>query len=196
MAKDGVSKLLSSESPFFTITSLQALFCTTRASARTKASRLVERGILDRVSQNLYVLVNRKYSLFALANALHQPSVLSLESALNYWGLIVQVPQTIFSISLSSREVELHNTRFVYRKIKESLFRFGQMEAEDFYIAEPEKAFLDSLYMMGKGLVDILPEDVDMDKLDRERLELYSNQYPDRVRKAIQVFRRQAYEAK
>lgn len=196
MGRNSVFKLLSAESPFFTIGSLQALFGTTRASARTKASRLVERGILGRVSQNLYVLVNRKYSLFALANALHQPSVISLESALNYWGLIVQVPQTIFSVGMTSYEVERDNTRFVYRKIKEPLFRFGQMEAEDFYIAEPEKALLDSLYMMGKGLVEVLPGDVDMEKLDRERLDLYARQYPDHVRKAIQIFRQQAYEAK
>jgi predicted transcriptional regulator of viral defense system len=196
MAKDGVSKLLSSESPFFTITSLQALFGTTRASARTKASRLVERGILDRVSQNLYVLVNRKYSLFALANALHQPSVISLESALNYWGLIAQVPQTIFSISLSSREAEIDKTRLVYRKIKEPLFRFGQVKAEDFYIAEPEKAFLDSLYMRAKGLIELLPGDVDMRKLDKEHLDFYGRQYPESVRKAVQFFSQQTYETK
>jgi predicted transcriptional regulator of viral defense system len=196
MAKDGVSKLLSSESPFFTITSLQALFGTTRASARTKASRLVERGILDRVSQNLYVLVNRKYSLFALANALHQPSVISLESALNYWGLIAQVPQTIFSISLSSREAEIDKTRLVYRKIKEPLFRFGQVKAGVFYIGERRKAFLDSLYLRAKGLIELLPGDVDMTKLDKEHLDFYGRQYPETVRKAVQFFSQQTYETK
>lgn len=195
MGKDGVSKLLSAQSPFFTIGSIQALFGTTRASARTKASRLVERGILDRISQNLYVVVNRRYSLFALANALHQPSVVSLESALNYWGVIVQVPQVIFSIALSSYEVERDETRFVYRKIKPSLFRFGQMQSEDFYITEPEKAFLDSLYMRGKGLVELLPEDVDTGKLKKEMLDFYVEQYPNRVRIDLKLFWQRSYEA-
>ena len=39
-----------------------------------------------RLRRDLYVLVNTKYSLFSLANALYQPSVISLETALNYLG--------------------------------------------------------------------------------------------------------------
>ena len=86
MAKNNISRLLSTESRFFTLSSLQALFNITRQSARTTAFRLVERGILVRLRRDLYPLVKTKYSLFALANAPYQPSVISLETALNYWG--------------------------------------------------------------------------------------------------------------
>ena len=67
----------------------------TRESARTSASRLVTNGILIRICRNLYVVAGRKYSIFSLANALFQPSIISLETALNYWGLIVQVPEAL-----------------------------------------------------------------------------------------------------
>jgi len=146
--------------------------------------------------RDLYALVNRKYSLFSLANALYQPSVISLETALNYWGLIVQVPQIVFSIGLGTYKCKVDKTEFVYRRVAPSLFRFGQIKAEDFFITEPEKAFLDSLYMKSKGLIDLLAEDVDMAKLDNEVLEYYSRPYPEVVKKMVQVFKQQSYEAK
>ena len=156
----------------------------------------MKKGILIRLHRDLYALVNSNYSLFSLANALHQPSVISLETALNYWGIIVQVPQTIFSVGLKSYRCSADNTEFIYRRSSPSLIRFGQTKAEDFYIAEPEKAFLDTLYMRSKGLVELLPEDVDMGKLDRDLLTYYRNFYPPAVEKLVLLFERQDYEAK
>ena len=77
-----------------------------------------------------------------------------------------------------------------------SLIRFGQVKVEDFYIAQPEKAFLDTLYMGTKGLVELLPEDVDIDKLDAELLSYYGRFYPGRVRELVRLFGEQDYEAK
>ena len=196
MAHNKLSKLLGAESPFFATSSLQAIYGATRESTRTIAARLVKRGILVRIRRDLYTLVNSKYSLFSLGNALCQPSVISLESALNYWGLIVQVPQTIFSTALRSYRCEAENTTFVYRRMTPSLIRFGQMKVEDFCITQPEKSFLDTLYMRTKGLVELLPEDVDMGKLDAELLTYYGRFYPDRVRELVRLFGKQDYEAK
>lgn len=191
MAGDKIPRLLSADTPFFTTSSLQAIFGASRASTWTIAARLVKRGVLTRIRRDLYALVNRKYSLFSLANALCQPSVISLESALNYWGLIVQVPQIVFSTALRSCQCEADNTTFVYRRIALPLMRFGQKKVEDFYIADPEKAFLDSLYMRTKGLVELLPEDVNMGRLDTEVLAYYGRFYPDRVRELVRFFQDQ-----
>lgn len=196
MAGDKISKLLSADTPFFTISSLQAVFGASRESTRTMAGRLIKRGILTRIRRDLYALINREYSLFSLANALCQPSVISLESALNYWGLIVQVPQIVFSTALRSYQCEVDNTTFVYRRVAPTLMHFGHVKVEDFTIADPEKAFLDSLYMRTKGLMELLPEDVDMGKLDTELLRYYSRFYPDAVRELAPFFRKQDDEAK
>ncbi|MFO7601633.1 MAG: hypothetical protein R6X27_17785 [Candidatus Desulfacyla sp.] len=196
MAGDKISKLLSADSPFFTTSSLQTIFGASRESTRTIAARLVKRGVLNRIRRDLYALVNRKYSLFSLGNALHQPSVISLESALNYWGLIVQVPQIVFSTALRSYQCQADDTTFVYRRISPPLMRFGQVKIEDFHIAGPEKAFLDTLYMRTKGLVELLPEDVNMGRLDPDLLTYYGRFYPDRVSELVRLFRNQDYEAK
>jgi predicted transcriptional regulator of viral defense system len=196
MSSDTITKLLGAKSPFFSVGSLQSLFNLTRESARTKAARLARCGILIRLQRDLYTLANQKYSLFSLANALYQPSVISLETALNYWGLMVQVPQTIFSIGLSSYQCINENTQFVYRRIQPDLFRFGQIKVEDFFIVEPEKALLDTLYMKSKGLVELLAEDVEFSKLDSELLAHYSGLYPEIVKKLLYEFEEKEYEAK
>jgi predicted transcriptional regulator of viral defense system len=196
MAQNNIAKLLGLRDTFITLTTLQGMLNLTRASARTTASRFVRRGILTRVSRDLYVLAGKGYSLFSLANALYQPSVISLETALNYWGIIVQVPQIIFSTGLSSYQRQVDNTLFVYRRIDPVLFRFGQKRAEDFYVTEPEKALLDTLYMQSKGLTYLKPEDVDLDKLDKDLLDFYCHPYPTIVKKVVQLFMEQSYEAK
>jgi len=196
MANKNIAKLLSVESPFLTLSSLQALFNLTRESTRTTASRLVKKGILWRIGRDLYAVAGRKHSIFSLANALFQPSVISLETALNYWGIIVQVPQINFSVALGSNQIIVDNTEFVYRRIAASLFHFGQKKIDDFYIAEPEKAFLDSLYMQSKGLQELLPEDVDMGKLDDDLVNFYCRVYPAVVKKMVRLFKEHSYEAK
>ena len=153
MSTNAIAKLLSADSPFFSVSSLQAMLNLTRESSRTTASRLVRRGILVRIQRDLYTLSNSKYSLFSLANALYQPSVISLETALNYWGIIVQVPRTVFSIAQASYRCVADNTEFAYRRIPPDMFRFGQVRVEDFFIVEAEKALLDTLYMKSKGQI-------------------------------------------
>jgi len=196
MSTSVIAKLLNADSPFFSISSLQALLNLTRKSARTTASRLVKRGILVRLQRDLYSLANRKYSLFSLANAIYQPSVISLETALNYWGVIVQVPQTVFSIAQASFRCVVDNTECVYRRMPTDLFRFGQVKAEDFFIVQAEKALLDTFYMKSKGLAELLIEDIDLAKLDDELLNYYSRLYPDIVKKMLREIGKRDYEAK
>ncbi len=108
----------------------------------------------------------------------------------------MQVPQTIFSIGLKSYQCVNENTEFIYRSVQPELFRFGQTKTEDFFIVEPEKALLDTLYMKTKGLAELLIEDVDVSTLDSELITYYSRFYPNAVKKLLMTFNKQEYEAK
>jgi hypothetical protein len=52
------------------------------------------------------------------------------------------------------------------------------------------------LYIKSKGLAELLPEDVDISKLDSDLLAFYCRLYPKIVRKLLSNFERHEYEAK
>lgn len=95
--------------------------------------------------------------LFSLSNALLKPSYVSLESALQYYGLFAEaVNYVVTSATLKlPREFKNRTGRYSYRKINEKLFTdFKIVEQEsstnknkfNFAIALPYKAIFDYLY--------------------------------------------------
>jgi len=85
------------------------------------------------------------------ANRIYQPSYVSLQSALSYYGLI---PEGVFQVtSITTRNTMRYNTpvgEFTYKSIKPTLY-FGyqviQLAGHSIRLAEPEKALLDFLYL-------------------------------------------------
>ncbi len=92
--------------------------------------------------------------LFFLANRLHKPSYISLETALRHYNFI---PESVFSIiSITTAKPARWNTpvgHFVYHSVQPRLF-FGYQPVEKqhliFNIADPEKTLLDLLYFQPK----------------------------------------------
>lgn len=90
--------------------------------------------------------------LFLLANKAYEPSYVSLESALAYYGII---PETVFGVtSVSSRKTKQYESRwgvFSYRSVKPEIM-IGYQVVENkpgnkCKIASLEKAVLDYLYL-------------------------------------------------
>lgn len=91
--------------------------------------------------------------IFFLAAKLYFPSYISLETALNYYGLMPDVPQQITSLSpLSTARFKTALGDFSFSKIQTQYF-FGYNTIKEaggifFYnIARPEKALIDFLYL-------------------------------------------------
>ncbi|MEY4723411.1 MAG: hypothetical protein RLZZ324_924 [Candidatus Parcubacteria bacterium] len=90
-------------------------------------------------------------TLFLIANRLYQPSYVSLESALSYYGLI---PEGVYSVtSISTKKTARFIAPvagFLYRNVKPSSF-FGyalaKQNGQGYTIADMEKAFLDYVYL-------------------------------------------------
>ncbi|HFC76669.1 MAG TPA: hypothetical protein ENJ27_00340 [Candidatus Moranbacteria bacterium] len=113
-----------------------------------------KKGYLKKVMNEYYVFADKNLSDFEMgfiANQLRQPSYLSLEYALRFYGLI---PETVFMYTCittkKTRQIKSEIGNFSYRSIKEKLF-FGykiiREENFSYKIAEPEKALLDFLYL-------------------------------------------------
>ena len=106
---------------------------------------------------------------FELANYLYQPSYISLSSALNFYGILVQVPYKITSVTPKlTRESYVNEKTFKYSHIKKEYF-WGYQKAEGFLIAEPEKALLDALFFMSLGRIIISYDELLLDRIDYEK---------------------------
>ena len=156
--------------PFFS-SDVAEIFSTSPLTLRNQFSRWKKQGLLVELKRGLYVLSRGErqttLSRQALAAILYQPSYISLESALSHYQMIPERVDTVMSVSPKKTRV-FHNPEgtFSYRNLQTSL-NFGFLAKKDengypYFIAEPEKALLDYLYLNLGGLD---PKDGDI--LDR-----------------------------
>jgi predicted transcriptional regulator of viral defense system len=118
--------------------------------------RWQDKGLIIKLKKGLYILNanDRKInpSRHFIANQLYTPSYVSLEYALNFYGLIPERVNEVTSIT-TKKTTRFINERggFSYQHIKPETFRgFKALRDEnglEFFIAEPEKALVDFLYL-------------------------------------------------
>jgi predicted transcriptional regulator of viral defense system len=114
---------------------------------------------------------------FAIANYLYQPSYISLESALSFYGIITGFPYKITSIS--TKKSRLFNTdqkEFQYSQIAADLF-WGYEKRENFLLADKEKALLDYLYFFSKGIKSFDREEFDLQEINQKKLISYARSF-------------------
>lgn len=136
--------------------------------------RLEKYQILTRINQGKYLVAGADISEFTLANFLIQPSYISLESALTYYGILPQFTYTITSVTTQkSQPIVSQNWEFEYSKIS-SRFFWGYAKQKDGLIASPEKACLDYLYLASKGLKNSAIDEWDLSRLNKTKFSLYA----------------------
>jgi hypothetical protein len=75
--------------------------------------------------------------------------------------------------------------RVVYRHLKQELF-FGFTHEEGLYVAEPEKALLDLVYLRSLGKAAIPSEEMDLRSLSEKTLGEYAMRFPSRVSEVLE----------
>lgn len=113
----------------------------------------VKKGYLMRLKKGVYAFSRDRDKLSGerIAFLLYQPSYLSLESALAWYGFIPEIVYACTSVSArTTRSFENDFGRFIYRHVKSDLF-WGYVEMKTdhgpYLLAEPEKALLDYFYL-------------------------------------------------
>ncbi|MFP4672912.1 MAG: type IV toxin-antitoxin system AbiEi family antitoxin domain-containing protein [Desulfohalobiaceae bacterium] len=189
-----LSQLYQIQKLYFGHEELARVLGITKDSARVAASRYVRQGLLVRIRKNLYMLRQRWKTasfeeMFQIANIVQVPSYISLLTALEYFGLSTQLQRDFLeSVALKrTKEIEVQGTVFKYTKISEDLY-FGFQRQKDFFIAKPEKALLDALYLVSLGRYSLDMSAVEASKLDPECLLALSERFPFRTRKLLDKY--------
>jgi predicted transcriptional regulator of viral defense system len=136
--------------------------------------RLHQQGRVNRLKRGLYEINSNPLSVFEKANLLYRPSYISLETALNYYGILPQFPQVITSVTTQHSNQFTADQQFEYSRIKPDLFH-GYHQDQDYLIATPEKALADIAYFADKGLRRFHPEEFDLTQINMDELH---QQYP------------------
>lgn len=185
-------ELLRIQKPFFSLEDVSHVLGIQPASAAVLCSRYVKKGLLTRLKRGLYARTERLGSmgegdLFHIANFLQVPSYISLMTALSYHGVTTQVQRGFFeSISIKrTRVFQVGQLTFYYTKIKPDFYGgFGKFEGA--FIALPEKALLDSLYLVSLGRYSFDASSLDLTRVKDEILEDFFPLFPARVRKQLE----------
>lgn len=155
---------------------------------RIQLSRWVKSGKILQVRRGLYALASpyRKTNPhpFAVANRLQKASYVSLQSALAYYSLIPDIVQTTTSVS-TGRTERLDTALGVYefRHIKTELlfgYQLTKLGEQSAFLAVPEKAFLDLIYLNPGVDVDNYLLELrlqNLENLNNQRIYEYANSF-------------------
>lgn len=139
--------------------------------------RLENKNVIKRVKTGKYLFTFKEISDFELANFLIVPSYVSLESALSFYGILSQFPYTISSVtSQKNKNIIYQDKEYEYDHIGTRYF-FGFIKKDNFLIASPEKALLDELYFMSKGLRKLDLKELELNKVNKNILKSMAKKY-------------------
>lgn len=176
---------------FFSVQDVANAYGITLESARVLCTRNVRRGVFIRLKKNFYVLERNwdRYGtreFFQISNYLQVPSYISCMTALAFYGVTTQAPQSWYENIAQKRTVsmEAHGTVFMYHKIRQPYF-FGFVRHESFFIASREKAFLDAIYLNSLGRYPLDWSSLNLDALDRAKMSELLDPFPEKIKRRI-----------
>ena len=183
------------DKPYFTVADFEKILDQERSSLYVTLNRLVNAGVLARLKRDVYLPEFKSMETDRIANELYYPSYLSFESALSKYGILSQIPYTLtFATTKGSKKLTLADKEIEYRQLKKDYF-FGFVLENSVYIAEPEKAVLDQLYIISKGGAKSNIEEWSLVGLSKVKFLKYSKKFPrvvqNKAKKLIKDFGKQ-----
>jgi len=148
MDNDFILHLYSRPETIFTIDEVSQLFPKLGSeSIRDRLYYFAKKGKILRLRHGIYG--KKEYSRFELANKIYKPSYVSLETVLAQAGVVFQYYQTVFAVSYLTRTITVNIDTIQYRHIKKNILTdsFGIEEKNNYFVATPERAFLDAVYI-------------------------------------------------
>lgn len=121
---------------------------TNQVNLKAKIAYYVNQGVLIRLTRGVFAK-DKNYNPRELATSLYTPSYISFETALRDAGVIFQHYDTIFIAGPWPKTMKIDKHTFTFRRLKdEILFNpAGTTFKDNYSIADPERAFLDMIYL-------------------------------------------------
>ncbi len=134
----------------FNAADVQRLFRTSKVATDFLLYRYTKKGFIIRLKRGLYSFPDAAIPEPYIANRLYEPSYVSLEFALAYYGIIPEIVYEITSVTPKATcSWKVCGKIYSYRRIKQSVFggyTIVQQQGYSFAMAEPAKALVDAHY--------------------------------------------------
>lgn len=181
-----IQVLAGYQQSYFSISDLEKILGITGSSLYVTIHRLIKNGVLVKLSRGVFQIASQADQIEQVANQLYYPSYLSFESALAIHGILSQQPyQLSLATTLKSKQMTLGWQRVVYHQLKPALF-FGYVLEQGRYVAEPEKAVLDQLYLISRGWAIDETDEWSLVNMKRSKLRSYAQEFPEAVQTRVQ----------
>ncbi|MEK7664732.1 MAG: hypothetical protein AAB361_01165 [Patescibacteria group bacterium] len=170
-----VAKLYQSPKTILTNKDLSFIWEETNPdNLKAKISYYVKQKILIRLTRGIFAK-DKNYNVKELATSIYMPSYISFETALRQAGIIFQHYDTMFVAARWPAAKKIDSYNFIFRKLKDSVLysSIGVKNENNYSIATPERAFLDTIYLFPKYHFDDL-KTINW-KLCRELVKIYDN---------------------
>ena len=186
MEKDYLLDIMRSKNTVFTASDISLLWGKSDANfVRKKIYRYIKTGKIYSIRRGIYAK-DKNYNKYELATKIYTPSYISFETVLAKAGIIFQFYGQIFTASYLTRELKIDGQTYSFKKIKDPVLinKTGIEEKDNYYIASPERAFLDVVYLNKNYYFDNLIN-IDWDKV-YEILPIYNNK---RMKRKIEKYK-------
>ena len=149
MKRDYLLELMRAKNTVFTASDIALLWGESNVDfVRKKIYRYIKAGKLYPLRRGIYAK-DKKFDKYELATKILTPAYVSFETVLAKAGVIFQFYGQIFIASYLTREVVIDGQTYSFKKIKDTILtsRAGIEARVNYFIATPERALLDVLYL-------------------------------------------------
>lgn len=149
MKKTLILDIYNSKNSVFSIKDIALLWGeSNKELIKMRIYRYIKAGKLYSIRKGFYAK-NKNYNKLELAAKIYTPSYIGFETVLGKSGVIFQYYGQIFVASYLTREIIADGQTYIYKKIKDSVLTssVGIKNKENYFIATPERAFLDMVYL-------------------------------------------------
>lgn len=171
--------LNNSSKSILSTTDIANLLSIGKESAKVTATRYARKGLLIRLKRDFYIPVNifekfNEKDFFKAANIIQAPSYISLTSALSYYNISTQQLQNVYeSIAVKrTKHVKVRNIEFIFNLVKKKFYTGFTLE-DNFFIAEPEKALADIVYLTSLAKYSCDFTAINFKRLNKKKIDDY-----------------------